>query len=390
MKTVRIFLVIISLGLSSCGAWPGVGNPAALTPMPHPAAYWSIEKLASDYPIEIIQVAGTYVEIGQAFGQWYRERGGEPRSLAADEQATARALLAFYDRVQPGIRAQMRGVYAAYNLDLDDMSMGIPIWDDEGIRILLPGVVERHSCSVVFARPEMTADGHARLGRNHDWPTPLLDTLLVFTYPEDGYPTVVMTRGTPGFSASDGMNSRGLALGLASVSNIGYQMPAGPALPSNAAYRLVLEHSASVDEAIAMLRSIPITFVNASPDEVITHILVADRSGASAVLEFLPEGIVVSRADTPYQVMTNSHWAGHADQPDCSRYRTAVARLEGARSQIDTQGMLDVMSAIRGVTQWTVIYDLENLDLVLTFPEVEPSVYHKFLLADFIARMNEP
>jgi hypothetical protein len=69
-------------------------------------------------------------------------------------------------------------------------------------------------------------------------------------------------------------------------------------------------------------------------DETISHILLADRSGASAVVEFLPEGVVVSRTDTPYQVMTNSHWAGPSDQPNCERYRTAV---EGLGNKMNVQ-----------------------------------------------------
>ena len=139
----------------------------------------------------------------------------------------------------------------------------------------------------------------------------------MFTAPKAGYSTVVMTRGLPGFAANEGMNSEGLALGLASVSNVGHASPTEPALMSNAAYLLILEQSVNVEEVIAFLRRIPIAFVNPSPDEVISHILLADRSGTSAVLEFIPEGIVVGRTDAPNQVMTNSYWAGPADQPKC-------------------------------------------------------------------------
>jgi hypothetical protein len=282
-------LVFVTGACSSTSA----ATPAA-TPPPtsHPVAYWSVQTLTSNYPIEKIEVAGTHEAIGYALGQWYRDRGHLPRPLTTNEQEMAGAMIVFYEEVHPSIGKQLQGV--------DDVSDGIPVWDDEGIRILLPGLVERHSCSVIATRPELAADGHARLGRNHDWPTALTDVLIVFTAPEDGYPTVVMTRGLPGFTASDGMNGEGLALGLASVRNVGYESPAEPALVSTAAYRLVLEQSANVEEAIAMLHRTPVSFVNPSPDEAISHILLADRSGASAVVEFLPEGIVVSQTDTPY------------------------------------------------------------------------------------------
>jgi hypothetical protein len=48
-------------------------------------------------------------------------------------------------------------MYYAFGPNLDDMSQGIPVYDYEGIRILLPGVVEREACSVVFTRPGSTA-----------------------------------------------------------------------------------------------------------------------------------------------------------------------------------------------------------------------------------------
>jgi predicted choloylglycine hydrolase len=336
----------------------------------------------------MIEVAGTQAEIGYLLGQWNLEQGRLPRELTASERETADALLAFYQDVAPSMLQQLHGVYAAYNLDLDDASQGIPVWDEEGIRVLLPGLVERHSCSVVVVRPEMTADGHTRLGRNHDWPTRLTDVLLVFTLPEEGYPTVVVTRGFPGFTASDGMNEKGLALGLASVRNLGYGSPTGPALVSTVAFRLVLEQSANVEEAIEMLRRLPIAFVNSSSDEVISHVLLADRSGASAVVEFLPEGIVVSQTDTPYQVMTNSHWAGPADQPECQRYRTAVYELEGSEEVVDGNRMMGVMSSIQRSTQWTVVYDLEELSLELALPGGSFPHHYRFSLADFVARMS--
>jgi predicted choloylglycine hydrolase len=317
------------------------GQPTSVvtpTPAPASAAYWSIQALTPDYPIHTIEVAGTSEQIGCALGRWYQDRGFLPRPLLDDEQKAAREMLRFYDNVHPTILAQLRGLYAAYGLSLDDLQQAIPVSDNDGVRVLLPGLVENGSCSVIFTRPEMATDGHARLGRNRDWPGAPPDTYLVFTQPEGGYATVVMTAHTPGLSAADGLNSQGLALGFASVRGIGCEPPAGPALISGFAYRLILETCANVEEAIALLRSAPIAFIKSKSDDPITHLLLADRSGASAVVEFLPEGIIVSRSDAPYQVMTNSHWTGPADQPDCPRYQTAVEGLEEARGRIDWKG----------------------------------------------------
>ena len=369
-----------SVPLTSTPSSPPVLRP---TPTPVSAVYWLDQALTPDYPIHKMEVAGTYSGIGYALGQWYRSRGFLPRPLTIDEQRLARELLGFYEGVHPLILSQLRGMYAAYGLRLDDLKEAIPVTESEGTRILLPGMVESASCSVVFARPEMAADGHARLGRNYDWPGAAPDTYLLFTKPDVGYATVIMTAHTPGLSATDGLNNQGLAMGSASVRDVGYLLPPGPALVSGFAYRLILETCANVEEATALLRSVPITFIKSSASDPIAHVLLADRSGASAVVEFLAEGIVVSQTDAPYQVMTNNHWAGPADQPECPRYQTAVEGLVAARGRIDDEELMAVMSSVHSSTQWTTIYDLTGLSLSLSLPGVAPSIRYKFSLADF-------
>jgi predicted choloylglycine hydrolase len=350
--------------------------------------YFTVEPLTPDGHVVKMELAGTYYQIGYALGKWYQEQGHIPRALTPAERKIARGMLGFYQSLDPQLLEQLQGLYAAYDLDLYDVDTGIPIWDEDGIRIMLPGLVEAHSCSVIYSRPEATSDGHARFGRNHDWPTELSDVALVFTAPQGGYATAVMTRGVPGLAASDGMNSEGLALGLASVSNPGYQLPDGPALVSNLAYRLVLEHSADVEQALKMLEMIPVTFVNPNPEELITHILLADRSGDSAVVEFTAQGVVVSRTDTPYQVMTNSHWSGPADQPGCPRYQTATGQLAGNVGRIDTAGLMGILFSLQSSTQWTVLYDLEDRSLVLTLPGDGFRELFEYSLADFVERVG--
>jgi predicted choloylglycine hydrolase len=355
-------------------------------PMTNPS-HWTIGALNSDQTLLKIEAAGSYKEIGTALGTWYLDRGYTPRTLNEQERSSARSLLQLYADVHPSLSDQLRGMYAAFKLDIEDITMGIPIYEAEGVRVLLPGLVERDSCSVIFAGPEIAPDHHPRLGRNYDWPTQVLDLTLMFTYPEGGYPTAIMAPSTPGLSAADGINSQGLALGFASVDDIGYEPPIGPSLISGLAYRFVLEHSANVEEAIATLQSFPISFVPSSPEGLITHILLADRTGASAVVEFLPEGIVVSRTETPYQVMTNNHWAGPSDQRSCDRYRTAVDLLEQQRGSFDSSGLMTVLAEIRSSTQWSIVYDLQDLSITLALPDDDFSELHAFSLAEFIDRM---
>lgn len=361
-------------------------------------AFWSSEKFTPGYPIEKIEVAGTYKQIGYAFGQWYKAKGYKPRPLTNGQQAMARAQFAFYEKAYLSTAEQIRGVYAAYGLNLADMKTGIPVYEKKGFQSLLPGVIDDNTtqaqyvddCSVVFTRPEMNKDGHARLGRNHDFPKASPHTALIFTYPKnDGYSTVIMASSMPGFINFDGMNSRGLAIGYASVGSPNYPFPKGPALHVCQAQQLVLEKCANVEEAIAMLRTLPVTFSSALE---LGHILLADRGGASAVVEFLEEGVVVSRTDTPYQVMTNNYWAGvRANKELCWRYNRAVNALQSKHKEINGEGMMAVMSDISFTyeTQWTIVYDLQDLSLTLALPDDKFATQYKFSLSDFIKRMEK-
>lgn len=384
---LNLLTALIMITSSACLATPSPTMEMTTVSPSTPSTYWSVEELTPDKSLLRIEAAGSYENIGYALGAWYLDRGFTPRSLSEQERSEARSLLAFYADVHPSLSDQLRGMYAAFNLDIENLTMGIPIYEEEGVRVLLPGLVERDSCSVIFAGTQITSDHHPRLGRNYDWPSPIPDLTIMFTYPEGGYPTAIMTPSTPGLSAADGINSEGLALGFASVDDIGYEPPSGSALISGFAYRFVLEHSANVEEAIATLRSIPVRFIPSSPEGLITHILLADRSGASAVVEFLPEGIVVSRTETPYQVMTNKHWAGPSDQLSCDRYRTAIGLLEKQRGSIDSSRLMTVLSEIRSSTQWSIVYDLQDLSISLTLPSDGFSQSLEFSLAEFIHRM---
>jgi len=247
----------------------------------------------------------------------------------------------FYESINPAINDQIRGFYDAFDLDYGELVDGIVLSDSNGIEILIPGLINQHSCSVVFARPKITTDRHGLLGRNYDFPGEIGTLTLLFTYPEEGYPPAIITPRTPGLTAADGINSRGLALGFASVNDPGYTPPAEVTVISSFFYRYILEHSASVEEALKLIKTIPISFVPSHPNGIITHILLADKSGDSAVVEFMPECIVVSRSNDPYQILTNNLWVDREARQSCNRYQLAVDRIENKSSPLDEISMME-------------------------------------------------
>jgi predicted choloylglycine hydrolase len=381
---LHFFLV---LSISSCTNASFYSNNS-LTNHAHITAFWQTRELDEDGSLLILEVAGSYEEIGLKLGEWYRDHGFIAEPFSKEEREEAKSLMAFYESVDPRIVDQIRGMYTAFNLDFEDMNEGVLISTSNDLEILLPGLIENHSCSVVFVRPSKTTGGHALFGRNYDFPEEVQDLTLLFTYPDDGYPTAILTPSTPGLTAADGINSQGLALGFASVADNGYVSPRGDALICSFAYRYVLEHSADVEEAVRYLQTIPIRFIPSTPGGIITHVMLADKTGDSAVVEFLPEGVVVSRSETPYQVMTNNLWADREQRESCWRYCLAIDSLKSDGRSWNTSSLMSLLSELRGSTQYSVIYDLEDLTLRLSLGSQHFSEEYEFSLADFIHRIR--
>lgn len=226
--------------------------------------------------------------------------------------------------------------------------------------------------------------GGALFGRNFDWHD--RPTLLLFTDPPDGYASVSMVDmaflGFPADAPSwrerwalldapywpiDGMNERGLAVGMMAVPH-GRDAadPGRVTIGSLHAIRLLLDYAADVEEAIALLRQYRIDFGGGPP----IHYLLGDAKGDSAVVEHIDGRMTVVRSEGPWQASTNflmSPAPPEGAQSPCWRYNRLVEALE------QTQGSLtqaEVMSLLQDVSQpntvWSVVYDMANGDISVT------------------------
>jgi hypothetical protein len=155
----------------------------------------------------------------------------------------------------------------------------------------------------------------------------------------------------------DGMNERGVAVAMAAVpeARAGHGRRTG----SLGVMRLVLDHAASVDEAVAIFRRTAPDFSDGEP----LHYMVADASGASAVIEYVDGRVrVVPRGRRPYQAMTNfvqtgAHGADH-------RYRGAMRALERSGGRLTPRSTLTILRDVRQpITRWSAAYDLRAREL---------------------------
>lgn len=241
------------------------------------------------------------------------------------------------------------------------------------------------SCPIAWGCSLFAAigDENNRLfGRNFDWN--FSPALLLFTDPADGYASVSMvdieylgfagerSRNLTGLTLEerralldapslpfDGMNEMGLAIGMAAVP--AEDMPHDPqkeSIGELGVIREILDHAATVDEAIAILGN-----YNIDMGEVPIHYLIASASGESAVVEFYRGEMVVFRNQSPWQVATNFPLAstnGNA-QGQCWRYDLIEERLttlDGRISYTDALGLLGDVS--QDITQWSIVYGMTS------------------------------
>ncbi len=221
-------------------------------------------------------------------------------------------------------------------------------------------------------------------GRNFDWN--YSPALLLFTDPPDGYASVSMVdMEYLGFELQqlqnlvdlpvearqpllyapalpfDGMNVMGLAVGMAAV-------PPGDMLPDPqkqtvgelGVIRLILDHAASVDEAIEILGN-----YNIDMGTVPLHYLVASANGESALVEFYQGEMHVFRNEDPWQLATNFLDAGTDGQPQgqCLRFDHISQRLEALKGRSTVEEALRILEQVsqdgaETSTQWSVVYDM--------------------------------
>jgi len=160
------------------------------------------------------------------------------------------------------------------------------------------------------------------------------------------------------------LNEAGLAVGMMAIDRSSYEgNPQKKTLGSLEIIRAVLDYTGSVAEAIAMMDNYNIDFRGGPP----IHYLLADRSGETAVIEYIDGEMRVLKDDKPWLVSTNfiiSEEKSSGGNTECNRYNHLYRALAGKRGVITMdQGMklLEDVSQDHAVkTMWSIMYDLEG------------------------------
>jgi hypothetical protein len=228
-----------------------------------------------------------------------------------------------------------------------------------------PAAPTPFGCSLFSA----SGPGGPLFGRNFDWePNP---ALVLHTDPPDGYASVSIVdisylgvgadpSGDPAVLDAprlpfDGMNERGLFVGLAADESATLTPdPAKPTVGGVRIIRLVLDAAATVDEALAVFGRHNLDFDGGPP----LHYLVADATGASAVVEYVDGRMSVVRGGAAGQALTNIRLSGvpEGQRRLDRRYAVATAALESGIADRDA-----ALRVLRDVaqphTRWSAVYE---------------------------------
>jgi hypothetical protein len=300
------------------------------------------------------------------------------QSLSAEEIATLGSLEQVDD--YPLYTMRYVGAYAPSTLTDEDFSQ------PESIYLRVPEACQAGWGCTLFAA---LGDAETRLyGRNFDWR--FSPALLLFSDPPDGYASVSMVDiAYLGFDGSrsknlvdlslserkslldapslpfDGMNEQGLAVGMAAVPPGEMQADSSKkTIDELAVIREILDHAASVDEAVEILSSYNIDMGN-----VPLHYLVASATGEAALVEFYQGEMHVFRNVDPWQLATNFLVASTNGNPQgqCPRYDRISQELQETGGQLTAQDALSLLADVSqdhpqegSNTQWSIVYDMTS------------------------------
>lgn len=220
-----------------------------------------------------MEVAGTNYEIGYGIGRKLKYEAALKSIMAAAKPvllpADAQLAAALFDRWCPGLNEELKGCADA--LEVDPLQM---------IFYSMTYLVPR--CSQVALPPEMTDNCHVLLAQNYEFNHRMEDFTLFRTCVKGKYAHI----GTSviQFGREEGLNEMGLGITMSSCGfPVGAQKmmrpPALRGLQFWAVIRTLLENCADVNEALKMLKEMPIAYN--------LNLILADPTGHIALFETL-------------------------------------------------------------------------------------------------------
>ena len=140
--------------------------------------------------------------------------------------------------------------------------------------------------------------------------------------------------------------------------------PQKPDIGSLEIMRQVLDHAANIHEAVSIIESYNIDFRGGTD----LHYLIADLSGEAVLVDFYEGKLHSIPSDNPWHLATNFLVSAVNDpQGNCTRYDKISQTMQSNAGYLTTQDAHNLLSSVaQNNTQWSVLYNLNNLEIQVT------------------------
>jgi hypothetical protein len=236
-------------------------------------------------------------------------------------------------------------------------------WDNQNVGSIIISLYQtsRGSTSISFSRAI-------------DMDFPLNVDLKAFTSSELGKKLLLAP-----FYAYDGINEHGLAVAVAGVRQVKVKPKPG-AEPLFVSYlvRKILDYCKTIREAEALAEKyIPFDL---DINSLNTHLLVADASGQSVILEYDQDQWRKIVPDKTSQVLTNKpvyHVQDSILREKCWRFRRISETLDKTEGSLGWKSGLKILRNVaqKGTT-WSVVYSLADRELYFSIYQDWNRIYH--------------
>jgi hypothetical protein len=304
-----------------------------------------------------IDISGSHRDLGSLLGRISQQCGRQPPRVTAARRDFNGQIVEMYRRVYPQYLDLVAGVGDVFGVPPEELDF-VGLEDDfflglwlglfdyasfDRLHVVPTGAAPNHNCAVVSARLATAPIVGRNFDNTHERPH-----FVVYTDMQGAYRVLANAQYAIYHWVMDGINEKGLVMATANNAQPPEYMftdpyPDVPAIQEHHLFRVALETCATVDEVIALYGSV-------RPwSQAADHLLVADATGRSAVIEFdLDRRTGVFQATAGYQVLTNIayHMGFDYMTRNCRRFREATETAEAGIDSLDDLAAL--MRSIRG------------------------------------------
>lgn len=321
-----------------------------------------------------MEISGSHYDYGLLVGYLANQCGNPLRRVSGGRRELNNRIIEMYQQIYPKFLEIARGIGDAFDIPMEEMDF---IFLEEGFFNGLWNTLLHYQAFESLRPPESTDNARVwgncavvsanvqdttLVGRNFDNDRER-PHFVVYTRMEGVYSVLANAQYTIYHWVMDGINEKGLVMATANQASPPeyYRFfdpyPDFPVINEQHMFRIALETCATVDEVIALYRSVRPW----SPDYA-DHLMVVDAQGNSAVIGLdTNREPTFFRSEKSYQVLTNTAYHMGFDylMNNCWRFRTATDMAEQGIS--DMNDIKEIMQVIRGPAfGYMSLYDIKN------------------------------